>query len=193
MRAGMSGSAAGLLAAAGRARPNACLILGLGLALHAASAAAASAEGYCQASYAHSGGRRSCDEDDKGSFDDRRMEHVRSWEEAEAACAAECERCARCVYISYSYEWKTCSWFHECDLRQLSRAMGKGSHRSAKVREPTGGSSADADPQQEDGGLLGATRSLELATRLSLSLSPPSRLPSQPCRPARATYKLSAA
>jgi len=39
-------------------------------------------------------------------------------------CALRCLRCARCNFISYSMEQGDCSWFHKCDLDNLTHGFG---------------------------------------------------------------------
>lgn len=50
---------------------------------------------------------------------------VTSWSTAKAACAAKCEACASCRYISFSLTHKDCSWFADCPLSALkNKVMG---------------------------------------------------------------------
>ena len=42
-----------------------------------------------------------------------------SWESAAASCVRRCTACDRCRYVSFSTQWKDCSWFFACDLATL--------------------------------------------------------------------------
>ena len=42
-----------------------------------------------------------------------------SWESAAASCVRRCTACDRCRYVSFSTQWKDCSWFFACDLTTL--------------------------------------------------------------------------
>jgi hypothetical protein len=42
-----------------------------------------------------------------------------SWESAAASCVRRCKACDRCRYVSFSTQWKDCSWFFACDLAAL--------------------------------------------------------------------------
>ena len=84
--------------------------------------------------------------DTKGSW--HTMRHsppIRSW----SACAARCQRCPRCNYISYSAAERDCSWYTQCDMLNTSAAQGKKAvfagdrFRSMRVRDPEGKASHD--------------------------------------------------
>jgi hypothetical protein len=37
------------------------------------------------------------------------------------ACLDHCSRCARCRFVSFSQQWKDCSWYHTCNTSSLQR------------------------------------------------------------------------
>ena len=39
--------------------------------------------------------------------------------DVESACVTRCRQCSRCRYVSFSKQWKDCSWFHQCAIREL--------------------------------------------------------------------------
>ena len=73
-----------------------------------------------------------------------------SWESAAASCVRRCTACDRCRYVSFSTQWKDCSWFFACDLTTLRHDVF--GFRSAAVngsggeRNPITGHMAAAAP-----------------------------------------------
>ena len=59
-----------------------------------------------------------CETGSKGTLP-LRSDTYRSWSAAAAACAAGCDECERCNFISLSLSFKACSWYAECDLASL--------------------------------------------------------------------------
>ena len=39
------------------------------------------------------------------------------------SCVERCRACSRCRFVSYSQRFKDCSWYYECDLKSLRRAL----------------------------------------------------------------------
>ena len=59
-----------------------------------------------------------CSAGTKGSWSMNERE-ASSWESAAASCVRRCSVCDRCRYVSFSTQWKDCSWFFACDLVTL--------------------------------------------------------------------------
>ena len=59
-----------------------------------------------------------------------------SWESAAASCVRRCKACDRCRYVSFSTQWKDCSWFFACDLAALRHDVF--GFRSAAVNRSSG-------------------------------------------------------
>ena len=59
-----------------------------------------------------------CSAGTKGSWSMSERE-ASSWESAAASCVRRCTACDRCRYVSFSTQWKDCSWFFACDLTTL--------------------------------------------------------------------------
>ena len=73
------------------------------------------APGYCGPTF----GRGDCETDERGSWDGRPSRD-------QAACEAMCSRCGRCNYVSFSLKHGDCSWYRNCDLRDLRRSPPSG-------------------------------------------------------------------
>ena len=74
-----------------------------------------------------------CETDDRGSWNVDKH-HITSMDE----CAAKCRQCARCAYVSLSLaaQHRDCSWYSECDLRDLRRPPRSGiDYNSTRVRQ----------------------------------------------------------
>ena len=67
-----------------------------------------------------------------------------SWESAAASCVRRCTACDRCRYVSFSTQWKDCSWFFACDLATLRHDVF--GFRSAAVSSNITGHIAAAVP-----------------------------------------------
>ena len=53
-------------------------------------------------------------------------------------CLARCERCAACMFVSFSEKFSDCSWFASCQMDKLLLPYKTG-HRSRQVRWNVGG------------------------------------------------------
>ena len=90
-----------------------------------------------------------CSAGTKGSWSMSERE-ASSWESAAASCVRRCTACDRCRYVSFSTQWKDCSWFFACDLTMLRHDVF--GFRSAAVngsggeRHPITGHMAAAAP-----------------------------------------------
>ena len=88
------------------------------------------APGYCAAVWEVG----DCANGNKGSWSLRAAE-VHSNASAAAQCELLCAGCSRCRFISFSTQWRDCSWFHNCDLAKLKRdVLGFLSVRSGSRR-----------------------------------------------------------
>lgn len=56
-----------------------------------------------------------------------------SWERAVSSCTERCKRCHGCHYVSVSLRWRSCSWFHRCDLNALTRNASLGFRSAMQV------------------------------------------------------------
>ena len=76
-----------------------------------------------------------CSSGSKGSWSMSERE-ASSWESAAASCVRRCKACDRCRYVSFSTQWKDCSWFFACDLAALRHDVF--GFRSAAVNGSSG-------------------------------------------------------
>ena len=72
---------------------------------------ATSFAGHCGATTAND--RGDCSAGDRGNF--ALNFKALDWNTAIYACLAECNKCARCRYVSISLRWSDCSWYHDCE------------------------------------------------------------------------------
>ena len=84
--------------------------------------------GYCEATVL---GEGDCMTEDKGSWALQPAD-TDTWELARNACERMCSSCTRCRHISFSRSHADCSWFHDCNLAQLSTDVD--GFRSADMR-----------------------------------------------------------
>ena len=84
-----------------------------------------------------------CSAGTKGSWSMSERE-ASSWESAAASCVRRCTACDRCRYVSFSTQWKDCSWFFACDLATLRHDVF--GFRSAAVSSNITGHIAAAVP-----------------------------------------------
>ena len=68
--------------------------------------------GHCGATV--DGEHGDCDLGDKGWIG-LRPSQSRSWDSARRACVAACRDCDRCRFVSFSLQYKDCSWYHSCE------------------------------------------------------------------------------
>ena len=47
-------------------------------------------------------------------------------------CFEACRACRRCNFVSVSFDYHDCSWFHSCDLSRLESSLSK-SHTTFRV------------------------------------------------------------
>ena len=65
------------------------------------------------------GGLGDCNAGSSGSF---ALTTAEFEYDVESVCAQRCRQCRRCRYVSFSKQWKDCSWFHQCPIRELETA-----------------------------------------------------------------------
>ena len=99
------------------------------------------AHGFCELTSAGTGSR-CLPEDVKGVFTGV------DWNERAArtlsSCVTQCQACVQCYFISFSFLYHDCSWFHTCNIHQLQqKVVGKpgympGSHLTFRIRLDNG-------------------------------------------------------
>lgn len=100
--------------------------------------------GHCGATV--DGEHGDCDLGDKGWIG-LRPSQSRSWDSARRACVAACRDCDRCRFVSFSLQYKDCSWYHSCE----SLVTKPEGFRTVLVRNETGESVAVARKRRRHG------------------------------------------
>jgi len=81
--------------------------------LHRRSRSSKRRRGYCAVT---TGGLGDCNAGSSGSF---ALTTAEFEYDVESVCVQRCRQCKRCRYVSFSKQWKDCSWFHQCPIREL--------------------------------------------------------------------------
>ena len=107
-------------------RVSSALVQLLSISAPAVTAGTLWTQGYCGLTFEGQG--VSCQDDDNQG----------TWVEPSATkCRLHCIRCARCAFISWSDNFKDCSWFSRCNISQLDRSYATD-HRTVQLRPALG-------------------------------------------------------
>ena len=78
---------------------------------------------------------RDCSSRSFGAFQPLSNLEVRTWRSAERSCVERCRRCANCRYVSFSRQFRDCSWYETCDLENLHKDVD--GFQSRRVHQDT--------------------------------------------------------